>query len=490
MLAVRVGAKKARVAATPKAAGHPPLVVDLDGTLINTDLLVETAFECVGREPSIAIDLVGWMVRGKSALKRRLAAETRTHVPSLPYNETVLTRIAEARAEGRKVYLASASDGELVGAIAEHLNCFDGWFASDGSINLARKAKAELLVREFGENGFDYIGNERSDLPVWKVARTAILVNAPASVVRRVKAGDTPSEILARPASNLKSWVKLLRPHQWAKNALVFAPVATAHLFNLQAFLAATLGFLAFSLCASSVYVVNDLVDIQSDRQHPTKKERPFARGAIPVLGGLVVAPALLLAAFAVAALVNPQFMLVLAGYLLTTTAYSFYLKRKLLIDAVTLAALYTLRVIGGAAAVGVEPSQWLLAFSMFLFLSLALIKRYTEMSQRLDAGLPDPENRNYRASDLSVISSLAASSGYSAVIVFSLYLSSDAVRPLYRYPNILWLACPVLLYWISRMLMMSHRRLMHEDPVVFALKDRVSQAAGVLIALLALAAI
>ena len=401
----------------------------------------------------------------------------------------MLARIDAARLSGRKVYLASASHERLVRAIAAHLGCFDGWFASGDTVNLSRQAKADSLTKEFGKNAFDYIGDARADLPVWKAARRAMLARSAPSLARNLRAGGVEYEILMPEQGRMRDWIRLLRPHQWVKNALIFIPLLTAHLFATQAFLQAFAAFIAFSLCASGVYIINDLVDIQADRQHVIKKERPFAKGALPLFGGIILVPVLIAAAFGVALQLSPGFQLALGTYLIITTAYSFFLKRKMLIDVITLALLYSLRVIAGGMAVNVEISQWLLAFSMFLFLFLALVKRYSEMAMLLDGGLSDSKIRNYKASDLPVIAALAAASGYSAVIVFSLYLSSDTVRALYRHPVILWPICPLFLYWISRVLLLSHRRVIPDDPVIFALKDRVSLLTVLLITLLGAAA-
>jgi 4-hydroxybenzoate polyprenyltransferase len=274
-----------------------------------------------------------------------------------------------------------------------------------------------------------------------------------------------------------RTWAKLIRVHQWAKNALVFLPLLASHTFHWHAVGQALLAAIAFSLCASSVYLLNDLVDLQDDRSHWSKRHRPLASGAIPLAHALLVMPALLAASMLVAAAVSLPFLGVLVGYFALTTAYSFVLKRKMLIDVITLGGLYSVRVLGGAVAIDVIASKWLIAFSMCLFMSLALIKRYVELAARRDAKMPDATNRDYRASDLPVVSALAAATGFSAVVVFALYISSDAMATLYSRPELLWLVCPVLMYWIGRALMLAHRREMDDDPVVFALKDRVSLA-------------
>jgi 4-hydroxybenzoate polyprenyltransferase len=287
----------------------------------------------------------------------------------------------------------------------------------------------------------------------------------------------------------LHAYARLLRPHQWAKNLLVFVALATSHRFTPQAFLQAALAFAAFSLCASGAYILNDWVDVAADRGHPFKRNRPLASGAVPIAHGLAIAPLLLAASAGLALLAPPGFGLALAAYAAANVAYSLYLKRKMMVDVATLAGLYTVRVIAGAAAIGVPISEWLLAFSMFIFLALALVKRHSEIAMRMDAGLPDPSNRDYRAADLPVLIVLSAASGYAAVVVFALYVSSPALLSLYRHPHWLYLICPLLLYWISRVILRSNRREMPDDPVVFALKDRASFLTMALLGVVAAAA-
>lgn len=476
--------------ASPRTAPGRPLVVDLDGTLIRSDLLIEAAFAEVGRRPHTLLDLVAALRIGKAALKHRLCEPPGFDPAVLPYDAEVLACIERARDEGRPVYLASASHERLVEAVADHLGLFDGWFATSESLNLAGEAKARRLVEEFGERGFDYIGNDAADLPVWEKAERAIAVRAPAGVARRLAQVAPEAEHLAHEGPTWRTWAKLFRVHQWAKNALIFLPLLTSHSFEAAAFLKAILALTAFSLCASGVYVLNDLLDLQDDRGHRSKCRRPLASGAIPLVHGMLAVPVLLAAAVALAAAVSPAFLAVLAGYFALTTAYSLVLKRKMLVDVITLACLYSIRVLGGAVAIDVAVSNWLVGFCLALFLSLALIKRYTELAARIDAGLPDPSSRDYRNDDLPMVGALAAAAGLNAVTVFALYISSDTVRHLYTRPELLWLACPVLAYWIARALMLAHRREMDDDPVVFALKDRVSLVATGLIGALVLAAV
>ena len=471
-------------------ADATPLVIDLDGVLIRSDLLVESAFAFLGRRPFEAWRLPIWLLGGKARLKAELARRTPLSPSILPYDPEVVA-IVRAAVDQRPTYLASASHETYVAAVADHLGLFTGWFGSDGITNLAGAAKARRLVEAFGKGGFDYVGDSAADLKVWGYARLATATGAAAPVRAALLLQKPDATILpsAPLMAGIRPLIKLLRPHQWAKNALVFVPLLTAHAFYIGSIGRVCAAFLAFSLCASGVYVLNDLVDLSADRAHPTKRNRPFASGAIKLQIGLVLAPVLVIAGFALASALPLTFVAALALYLAATCAYSFFLKRKMMIDVVTLAGLYAVRVIGGGAAVGVHISEWLLAFAMFIFLALALIKRHSEMTLRVDEGLPDPINRNYRGADLPVLLSLAGAGGYAAVIVFALYVASPAVHALYHHPKWLYLICPLLLYWISRVLMLSHRRDLHEDPVVFALRDKVSLATAVLIGVVALAA-
>jgi 4-hydroxybenzoate polyprenyltransferase/phosphoserine phosphatase len=477
--------------ARPVSCASPsrPLVVDLDGTLIRSDLLIETAFSEFSRQPLAVFEVMAALFRGKAALKHRLAAEADFDPSGLPYDEEVLACIRAAVSEDRPVYLVSASNGRLVEAVARHLGLFTGWLGSDETTNLAGEAKARRLVREFGERGFDYIGNDAADLAVWRVAAKAIAIRAPAGVARRLaKSGIEVTHLPAQRAT-WRTWIRLARVHQYAKNALIFVPLLTAHQFTLHAIGHTLLAAIAFSLCASSVYALNDLADLAADRKHPTKCRRPLACGDIPLMHGIAAVPILFAAATAVASLVSLPLLGVMLGYFALTTAYSFVLKRKMLVDVVALAMLYVVRVVAGAVAIEVAVSEWLLAFSMFIFTALALTKRYVELSVRIDTGMPSPANRNYKLGDLDVVAALAAAAGFNAVTVFALYVSSDTVKQLYSQPQLLWLICPILLYWISRALMMAHRRHMDDDPIVFALRDKNSLWAGALAAMLVLAA-
>jgi 4-hydroxybenzoate polyprenyltransferase/phosphoserine phosphatase len=467
-----------------------PFVVDLDGTLLRSDLLFETAFEVLGRNPLSLIPMIRSLVLGKASLKHYLAQNSDVKPELLPYDQSVLQRIRHAKAQGRKVYLASASNRRLVTAVADHLGLFDGTFSSDETTNLAGPAKADLLTRTFGAQGFDYVGNDKADLPVWESASGRIGVRCSSSVAKRLVSLGGNTEVIPSSASaDLVTWLKQLRVHQYSKNALVFVPLVTSQSFGVDSIFRSILAFIAFSACASSLYIINDIIDLAADRSHPTKFTRPIASGVIPISRALVVVMILLLLGISLATIVSLPFLGILLSYAALTTAYTFYLKRKLLVDVITLAGLYTARVIAGAAAIDVMVSQWLLGFSLFIFTTLALVKRYTELTVRLDKKLEDPTNRNYRVADLPVIAALAAASAFNSVTVFALYVSSDSVRALYHRPEALWLFCPILMYWLGRVLILAHRRQMHDDPIVFALRDKISYMALACAALALLAA-
>jgi len=477
------------VEAIASSARGVPLVVDLDGSLLQSDMLYESFFASAttgfGHYRSILLALR----RGKAPLKQYLAGAGPVDYTLLPYNPAVLDLIHAARAEGRAVYLATASDRRHAEGVASHLGVFDGLYASDGTVNLAGATKARILVEAFGDRGFDYVGNDSADLAVWAHAHKAHVASSSAALLRKVEPLGIPVDRLAAPGPSLRLWLKALRVHQYAKNVLVFVPLLTAHAYGLDSILSAVLAFVAFSLCASSVYLLNDLIDLRADRQHPSKRRRPFACGALPLAHGVIAIPALLAAAYLCAVLTSLLFTAVLTAYFALTLAYSLTLKRRLMVDIVVLATLYTTRVIAGAAAVMLVPSEWLLAFSMFIFTCLALVKRYVELALRIDRELPDPSNRNYRLMDLPTIGALAAASGFNAVTIFALYISSPAVGGLYHHPRLLWLLCPILMYWLSRMVILAHRRVVDDDPIVFALHDRNSRVcAACMIAIVVLA--
>ncbi|ANI55863.1 hypothetical protein PDR5_41330 [Pseudomonas sp. DR 5-09] len=402
----------------------------------------------------------------------------------LPYDPTVIKLIELERANGRHIVLATASHVSLAQKIADHLQLFDTVEATNGSLNLSSHRKRDLLVEHYGNEGFDYVGNSHDDIAVWASARKAYVVNPERGVEKRAAAHGNVEEVIHSNTSSAKDWVKALRLHQWMKNILIFVPLLTAHqLTNMSLVLQGLLAFLFFGLCASSVYLLNDLLDLNDDRHHKSKRFRPFASGRLGILAGLLAFPLLLGIAFAGSALLLPwEFTATLVGYYILTLAYSLSMKRKMVVDVISLALLYTIRIIAGAFALGLDLTFWILAFSMFMFLSLALVKRYAELREAKHSGRTEKtRGRGYYPDDLEMISSLGASSGYLAVMVLAMYIHDPATTRLYAHPQIIWLACPILLFWISRIWMLTHRGKMHDDPVMFAVSDRTSIVAGAL---------
>lgn len=455
-----------------------PLCIDLDGTLLNSDLLLEAAFAQLKQAPLAVLNWPRWLAAGKARLKAEIAERVELDIATLPYNRELLAFLHEQKAQGRTLVLVTASHRQFADRVAAHLNLFDEVLATDGDRNLAGPHKAEVLVERYGERGFDYAGNAAVDLAVWRHARRALVVNAKPPLADQARAVCEVERVFAPAGSVWRPWSRALRLHQWLKNVLIFVPLVAGHVWNQpDTLLLALLAFLSFGLCASSVYLLNDLLDLSADRRHPRKCRRPFAAGQLPIAQGVVAIPLLLIAAFGLSLLINPPwFSAVLATYYLFTLAYSLRLKRTLMLDVVVLAGLYTLRIIAGAAAAAIEPSFWLLAFSMFLFLSLALVKRYAELWTLREQGDLNASGRGYQVNDLGLLQNLGGAAGYLAVLVLALYINSEASHALYGQPMVIWLLCPALLYWISRVWLITHRGEMHDDPIIFALTDAHSR--------------
>lgn len=457
-----------------------PLVVDLDGSLIKTDLLFETANSFVAKHPYKVWKLIPWFLSGKGTLKAKLAECSEIDAASLPYNKGLLAWLREQKAGGRQLVLATASHIKLAEAVAQHLELFDEVLATEGGVNLKAERKRDLLVSRFGENRFDYVGDCSADLPVWRSAGDAYLIGSSALLIGRVKKQANLAGVFADDKPPLlQSLARALRPHQWLKNLLLFVPLLSAHLYgDGSSVMLALLAFLVFGMTASSVYVLNDLIDVADDRHHLRKRNRPFASGDLSLVHGWITWPLLLLMAFFLAALtLPPLFLGVLGTYYLVTLAYSLFLKRTPIVDVLTLAALYTLRIIAGAAAIAVLPTFWLLLFSMFVFLSLAFMKRFSELKAAKDAHRL--RGRGYAREDLELVSSAGVAAGYLATLVLALYIQDQHTAEIYRTPSLIWLACPLLLYWISRAWLVAHRGDMHDDPIVFAIKDKISWIVG-----------
>jgi 4-hydroxybenzoate polyprenyltransferase/phosphoserine phosphatase len=473
--------------------GELPLVVDLDGSLLRSDMLLETLAATLRRAPLTAFAIPLWLLQGPAHLKARLAERATILPEHLPYRRDVIAWLASERGRGRRIVLATASNERVAHSIAAHLGLFDEVIASTPLHNLKGAAKCAALVERFGERGFDYAADGRADLPVWRSARRAILLVDDPGLKAAIGGGG---DVEVRPAPRVSRWhavARAVRIHQWAKNLLVFVPLFTAHrVADPGSQLAAWTAFAAFSLAASAVYLVNDLGDLESDRRSPRKRSRAFASGELSLAWGFALAPLALAAALILAWHVTTTLLIAIAAYVATSVAYTLLLKRIAILDVIVLAGLYTLRIIAGALAIDVEISQWLLAFSMFIFLSLALAKRHVEIAElRQEGGMDEfAPGRGYRAGDLEAVAMFGASSGFVSLVILALYVSSQDVLRLYSHPAILWLLLPVMLYWIARVWLLAWRQELHEDPVLFALHDPASYAAGALCAVAVFAAI
>ncbi len=448
-----------------------PLCIDCDGTLIATDLLYEAFFLMLKQYPIGLFLLPIWLLKGKAYLKQRLSEKVTFSWETLPYRDEVIKLINDEKSNHRKIVLATASPIAWAHGIADYLNCFDEVLATTERSNLSGRNKAAKLVELFGEGGFDYAGDNNVDLKVWQHAAGAIVVSNNNRLEKKL---TTPVLQVIKPQhSNFITYVKALRVHQWLKNTLVIVPLLAAHQVTaFDGLLQATFAFFAFSLCASSVYVLNDLLDLESDRVHIRKRKRPFAACTIPIWQGMLMIPALLLIAFVIAVQLPKAFVIVLIAYFIMTLAYSIKLKQQVIVDVMMLAGLYTMRIIAGAAATNIKPSFWLLAFSMFIFLSLAMVKRYSELLITLQANKNEPAGRGYTVNDLPVLMAIGVSAGLGSVLIFALYINSPDTNQMYQNTIWLWLVPPILLYWVSRMWMKAHRGQVDDDPVVFAAKD------------------
>lgn len=461
-----------RPSADPAGDVAIPLCVDLDGSLIHSDLLYESLLELLHRRPWIMLWLPFWLLRGIAYLKQQVALRVSLDPSRLPYDLRLLERLRELHGQ-RPLLLCSGADERLARSVAEYLGLFGETLASNGRLNLTGPRKVRLLNQRFGIRGYDYVGNQRADLAVWREAREAWVVNAGLRLANAARQLCPCALYLPPQHVEWQQWLKALRPHQWLKNLLIFTPLLAAHRFlDGAAWQAALLAFAAFSLCASAMYLVNDLLDLKSDRQHPRKRHRPFAAGSLSLAKGMLAAPALIGASLVLATELPGRFTLFLLLYGCSTLLYSFLLKRMAMLDVVTLAGLYTLRIIAGAAAIGTPLSFWFLAFSMFLFLGLAMAKRYTELLVMHENGHTHALGRAYVVADLPLIQALGGASSYLAVLVLALYIHSDEGSSMYREQEALWLLCPLLLLWVSRIWMKAHRGLMNDDPLIFAASD------------------
>jgi 4-hydroxybenzoate polyprenyltransferase len=458
------------------------LVVDLDGTLVLTDTFAACLLETLRKRFSSLPAVIAGFLRGRAVSKRVAASLAGLNVASLPYNEPLLEFLRAEKAAGRRLILATGADLSIATEVAEHLGIFDEVIASDGARNITGDEKARAIHERIGDAPYTYAGNSRADLRVWRRSQAAILVGANRSCARELRtAGIAVQRVFASTGSVWRARMRCLRAHQWSKNLLVFVPVVLSHQAgNPAALWQGLMAFMALSFAASALYIVNDLLDLQADRMHPNKRRRPLASGSVSVESGVIMAALLLTAAGGLSCVLTPAGRLLLGAYAAASLTYSLKLKRMLFLDVTSLSLLYALRVLYGGATTGIDISVWTLAFSLFLFTSLATTKRIAELRRVDPAVAGTQEYRGYAGVDVGQLSSLAAAAGFVSVLVLALYINSPEVRLLYRRPRGLWLLCPILIYWIGRLTLIANRGHLDDDPVTFALKDRATRIAGV----------
>jgi 4-hydroxybenzoate polyprenyltransferase/phosphoserine phosphatase len=468
-----------------------PLFVDLDGTLISSDVLVESAIGLLRMHPASLFSILGWLLQGRPTLKLRLAERAMPDIAALPYRESVLQILREQRDQGRRIYLATAADRLIAEAVGRHLDLFDGVIATDRSDNCKGAAKLQAIRQIVGQEPFAYMGDASADLPIWAKAQEAIVVSASRELQKRAAAGGAKVQAIDGGKGQLLPLLEAMRPMQWVKNLLLFTPMLAGHLVTTANVLVVLMGFVCFCLAASSIYLVNDVLDMHADRRHRTKCRRPIASGRLRIFTALGVWPILLVASLVLSLAVMPGvFTSMLLAYLATTLLYSLEFRQRLLLDVVVLAGLYTLRIFAGAVVILILPSFWLLAMSGLLFLSLAFLKRYVELCTMGPQETDEPANsRRYIYRDREAIGSIGIASGFASAIVLCLYVHSDNVTVLYSDPTMLWPIVPLFLYWISRIWIIAGRGRMADDPVAWTITDRVSWIVGLLAVLLTMLA-
>ena len=468
-----------------------PLCVDLDGTLVKSDTLVDSLLVLLRTRPALVFKLPSQLLHGKAAFKAFVTQSISLDVAYLPYNRQLLQFLQQERAQGRKIYLATGADLALAQRVATHLGIFTGVLASDGAANLTGNKKLLSLRKLLNSAAFDYIGNDTLDLPLLASASEPMVANPSLWLRLRLwTLGIRPAREFHERRHPLKSLLKAVRLHQWAKNLLIFVPLLLAHGLTVGRLLTALLAFCCFSLTASATYIVNDLLDIEADRLHPQKRRRPFASGDLSAFAGLGSAAVFLLLVLSGARLLPPAFYAWLLLYLASTLAYSLYLKRIVLVDVLMLSGLYILRLLAGSAATQTPISHWLAGFSMFLFLSLAIAKRFAELENLRASGATPRNSRGYLLADLDQLRSFGTAAAYAAVVVFAIYISGLDVMKLYRHPRLLWLMVPLMILWLNRVWLLASRGQLDEDPVAFALTDRMSLLIGAAVAAIALFAL
>jgi 4-hydroxybenzoate polyprenyltransferase len=484
-----------------------PLCLDLDGTLVKSDTLVDSVLVLARQKPAEILRIPSWIAQGKAQFKKHVTSAVTLDVEHLPYNRPLLEWLRAEHGAGRAIYLATASDRGLADRVAEYLGIFAGVLASDGTTNLAGKNKLEAFREHFGER-FCYIGNAKPDVTLLTACESPMTANPHGALTSGLRrAGKMPAKTFEDKTPAVKSWLRAIRLHQWAKNTLIFVPLVLAHAWSLPTVAGGLVAFLSFGLCASATYIINDLLDLEADRKHPRKRRRPFAAGDLSAIAGVSAVVVMMAAAFALAVMVprvivalEPygrrgvllphKFLEWLLLYTVTTLTYSLYLKRTLLLDVFVLSGLYTVRILAGSAATTVPVSEWLGAFSVFFFLSLAFVKRFSELEGLRERGGEVPAGRGYHVSDVEQLRSFGTGSMFAAVLVTTLYISSPQTSLLYHHALRLWLVIPVLLLWLSQVWMLASRGEMHDDPVVWAITSKRSLLLGAVMALVVWSAV
>jgi 4-hydroxybenzoate polyprenyltransferase len=467
----------------------PVLCVDLDGAYLRTDTLYESLLVAIKARPDVLLHVPLWLVKGRIRLKQRLTARTRDlfQLSAWPRQPEVAELIETARGAGKRVELISAADHSMLER-QEHLQeGFDAVLGSAEGVNLKGEAKAELL-RKRHPDGFAYIGNSAADLPVWRAAKERFAVNLPEGVRRQSEREGLGIVELARAKPPLPALARSMRPHQWLKNLLVFVPFALSlPQLGLGDVERALLGFLCLCFLTSGTYLINDMLDVEADRRHPRKRNRPIANGDLPLPIAALASLALIASALTVASFLSWPFLSVLLAYLALTLAYSFKLKRMGLIDVLVIAILFTLRIAAGMALQNQPVSHWLLMFSIFFFTSLAFMKREVELNVMNRGGKRFLDGRGYEMDDRIFILSCGLSSGMGSLVVFALFVSSVTEQEVaaYGFPILLWGVMALLSYWVLRMWLLTIRGLMDDDPILYAVRDRTSLLIGGLAALL-----
>jgi 4-hydroxybenzoate polyprenyltransferase len=455
-----------------------PLCVDLDGSLIKSDSLFDAFCEFVRRDPLSIWRVPLWLMGGRARVKIEIARRAPLDAANLPYNLTLLHYLQAECREGRPLYLATGADAGLAERVAAHLGIFQGVLGTEGNVNLTKSRKLARLKERFGE--FDYVGNSDADVVILTGSHEAMVANPTFGLRLAMRMRHIPVARVfldRRPLG--RTLVKAIRLHQWSKNVLLFVPLLLSHELTKGSVAALIAAFFCFCFIASANYLVNDMLDLESDRRHRTKRLRPFAAGDLSVTGGIALSLLLIFASVALLPLLPRDFALWLGLYIVVTSSYSLYLKRVAVVDVLLLSGLYTLRLLAGGAATGTEISQWLAGFSSFLFLSLAMVKRFSEIENLRETGATATHGRGYMVADLEQIRSFGTASAYAAVVVFMLYIARPDVTELYRHATRLWFIVPLLIYWLNRVWLLASRGELDDDPVVFAMQDGVSLAVG-----------